>query len=123
VCCVAHLTGEGNGFVLVYSLTSKNSFLEVQMVHEKILRTKGVEWAPVVLVGNKSDLKEKRVISHAEGQDLANIYRCPFYETSAKAKINIEATFGAVVKEIRKWKNLLKPRKATRRRMSSCVIL
>lgn len=43
-----------------------------------------------VLVGNKSDMKESRVIPTNEGENLAKQYNIPFFETSAKTGSNVE---------------------------------
>lgn len=43
----------------------------------------------MVLVGNKCDLEEERVVGKELGKNLANQFNCAFMETSAKAKINV----------------------------------
>mmetsp|Transcript_27395 Transcript_27395/g.38230 ORF Transcript_27395/g.38230 Transcript_27395/m.38230 type:complete len:147 (+) Transcript_27395:333-773(+) len=92
---------DGKGFLLVYNITDKTSFDNVTALHDKILRTKDAEKVPVVLVGNKCDLVDERVVSEEEGRALAANWGCPFFETSAKEKINNETCFFALVKEIR----------------------
>jgi len=59
-----------------------------------------------VLVGNKADLEDKREVSHQEGKDLAHQWNCPFFETSAKLKTNIEETFFCLVRKIREAEGL-----------------
>lgn len=44
---------------------------------------------PMVLVGNKCDLEEERVVVKELGKQLASQFNCAFMETSAKAKINV----------------------------------
>jgi GTPase SAR1 family protein len=46
----------GQGFVLVYSITSQATFNDLQELREQILRVKDTADVPMVLVGNKSDL-------------------------------------------------------------------
>lgn len=43
----------------------------------------------MVLVGNKCDLEDERVVGKELGKSLANQFNCAFMETSAKAKINV----------------------------------
>lgn len=43
----------------------------------------------MVLVGNKCDLEDERVVGKEQGINLARQFSCAFMETSAKAKINV----------------------------------
>ncbi len=47
----------------------------------------------IILVGNKTDLSEKRQVSVEEGEDKANKEGIMFIESSAKAGFNIKALF------------------------------
>merc|ERR1712054_89681 len=49
-----------------------------------------MDWFPMVLVGNKCDAQDAREVSLEEGIMLANSYNVPFFETSAKERVNIE---------------------------------
>ncbi|KAJ3087776.1 Ras GTPase [Quaeritorhiza haematococci] len=91
----------GEGFLLVYAITSRSSFEEIQTFHQQILRVKDRDWFPVVLVGNKCDLESERVVGFNEGRDLAMSFRCRFLETSARNKINVEEAFYSLVRSIR----------------------
>jgi small GTP-binding protein len=93
---------QGKGFIIVYAVDDRASFEEVEMFHRDLTRTKGTINVPVVICGNKCDLEEKRVVSKAEGEELASKLTAIFFETSALANINIENAFRALVKEIRK---------------------
>ena len=109
----------GEGFLLVYSITSRNSFEEISTFHQQILRVKDKDTFPVVIVANKCDLEFERQVgqngtplshsnasSHAfssEGRDLAKHYNCKFIETSAKQRINVDEAFSALVREIRRF--------------------
>ena len=59
-----------------------------------------------LLVGNKSDLEEKREVTYDEGEELAKQYDVPFLEVSAKNSTNIEETFTTMATDIqtRFWK-------------------
>lgn len=56
---------------------------------------------PILLVGNKSDLIDKRTVSEQEGRELACELGCKFLEASAKDCINVEQAFSNIVQEIR----------------------
>jgi len=92
----------GQGFLLVYSITSRSSFDEVASFREQIVRVKDADKVPLVICGNKSDLENERQVTTGEGQDLAKSYGCPFMETSAKTRVNVEESFFELVREIRK---------------------
>lgn len=92
----------GKGFVMVYSIASRQSFEEITAFQEKILQTKDVDSVPLVLVGNKADLEGSREVSTTEGMNLAKRIGCPFLETSAKTGQNVEASFESLVREIRR---------------------
>ncbi|KAI0216668.1 RAS1 protein [Massospora cicadina] len=95
----------GEGFLLVYSLTSRESYEEIVTFHEQILRVKDRDIFPMVVVANKSDLETERQVSFAEGRDLAKGFNCPFMETSAKKRTNVDETFFTLIREIRKFNN------------------
>lgn len=92
----------GEGFLLVYSVTSRSSFEELTTFYQQILRVKDSDSVPVLLVGNKCDLEDERQVSYDEGLDLSKGFNCEFYETSAKQKINVENSFYGLVRNIRK---------------------
>ncbi|KAJ1749955.1 hypothetical protein IW139_003816 [Coemansia sp. RSA 353] len=58
----------------------------------------GTETVAMVLVGNKSDLKNERQVTLAEAKQVASAYMCPYVETSAKENINVDQVFVNSVK-------------------------
>lgn len=52
----------GEGFVLVYSITSLRSFEQIQKLYKQISRVKDLESFPVILVGNKCDMEQDRQV-------------------------------------------------------------
>lgn len=92
---------DGKGFLLVYNITSRDTFEEVAELYDRIIRTKDSDNVPVVLAGNKCDLKDQRQVQYTEGAELAKEWGCGFFETSAKIKLNNEACFFELVREIR----------------------
>ncbi|QDS68998.1 hypothetical protein FKW77_009394 [Venturia effusa] len=91
----------GEGFILVYSITSRASFDEMKSFHRQILQVKKQDSWPMILVGNKTDLAAEREVSTKEGEALAQSFGCPFLETSAKRRQNIDETFLEVIRAIR----------------------
>ncbi|KAF0546089.1 ras-domain-containing protein [Gigaspora margarita] len=93
----------GDGFLLVYSITSRNSFDEISTFHQQILRVKDKDYFPVIVVANNCHLEMERQVSEQEGRELAKQFNCKFIETSAKQRINVNEAFYNLVREIRKY--------------------
>lgn len=93
----------GEGFLLVYSIDSRQSFEEIRTFQQQILRVKDRDDFPIIIVGNKCDLESDRVVSQEEGMAMAQSFKCKFMETSAKKRINVEQSFYELVREIRKY--------------------
>uniref|UniRef100_A0A060TC77 ARAD1B21186p n=1 Tax=Blastobotrys adeninivorans TaxID=409370 RepID=A0A060TC77_BLAAD len=94
---------DGEGFILVYSITSRSSFSRIKNYFSQIQRVKEDDEAySLVLVGNKSDRSGERQVSTAEGQALAReLGNVPFFESSAKLNINTENAFFACARKCR----------------------
>ncbi|KAJ1856690.1 mitogen-activated protein kinase kinase kinase [Coemansia sp. RSA 638] len=90
--------GTADVYVIVFSVTFRKSFEIAQVIRDKILDMSGTETVAMVLVGNKSDLKSERQVTRAEAEQVADAYRCPYVETSAKENINIDQVFVNSVK-------------------------
>lgn len=56
----------GQGFLLVFSITSKNSLNELAELREQIIRIKDDENVPIVIVGNKCDLESDRQVPRSK---------------------------------------------------------
>lgn len=95
---------DGRGILLVYAIDDRTSFQAVQSFKDKIDRIKENEKVAIVLVGNKCDLEAGRQVSREQGEELARLWKCKFFETSAKNKVNHEECFYEVVREIRRQK-------------------
>lgn len=90
----------GQGFVLVYSITAQATFNDLMELHDQIVRVKDTQEVPMILVGNKCDLEDERVVSKDQGQHLAKQFNCSFMEASAKVKINVPEIFYNLVRQI-----------------------
>ncbi|CDS14524.1 Putative Ras family, other [Lichtheimia ramosa] len=92
---------DGEGFLLVYSITARSTFERIERFREQIFRVKDVENVPMMLVGNKCDRVTEREVTREEGMMMARRMGCEFIETSAKTCVNVERSFYQVVKIIR----------------------
>lgn len=111
----------GQGFVLVYSITAQSTFNDLQDLREQILRVKDMDDVPMILVGNKCDLEDERVVGKDQGANLARSFNnCAFLESSAKAKINVNEIFYDLVRQINRKNPEKKP---NTKKKSKCVLL
>ena len=84
----------GQGFLLVFSITSLSSLNELSELREQIIRIKDDERVPMVLVGNKCDLEEDRAVSRGRAFAVSqNWGGTPYYETSARRRANVDEVF------------------------------
>ena len=90
----------GDGYIIVFSITSVTSFLEVNAIKEQLNMVLDVDnntLIPIILVGNKCDLEEYRQVQSSDAQRLAEEWRVKYFETSAKNKTNINRIFEELV--------------------------
>ena len=91
---------EGQGFVLVYSISSRSSFDRLEVFRQSMLRVKG-ENPTFILVGNKADRNSEREVLREEGQQKARDLGCEFLETSARTAYNVERLFNTLIRTLR----------------------
>jgi len=87
------------GALIVYDITKKSSFEHLKNWIENVREcsTKNIK---IILIGNKTDLEEKREVSYQEGLEFAKKYDLIFFETSAKNFININESFYKLTEDI-----------------------
>ena len=92
---------QGQGFLLVFSITSMSSLHELSELREQITRIKDDENVPIVIVGNKSDLEEDRAVPRARAFALSQTWgNAPYYETSARRRANVNEVFVDLCRQI-----------------------
>ena len=89
------------GGLIVFDLSSKSTFQNVEKWFNEIKKTADPT-INLILIGNKSDLKDKRQISTEEGENKAKEMNVPYLETSALNADNVDKAFDLIIQEITK---------------------
>merc|ERR1711977_157788 len=91
----------GQGFLLVFSITSQSSLAELSELRDQIIRIKDDENVPIVIVGNKSDLEEDHVVTRSRAFAVSQSWgNAPYYETSARRRANVDEVFVDLCRQI-----------------------
>lgn len=87
-----------HGGIMVFDLTRSDTLADLDKWHLDFKEKAGD--VPLMLFGNKCDLKEKRVITNEEGLRKAKMYGATFFETSALDGTNVEEAFHVLARQI-----------------------
>ena len=90
-----------HGILLMYDISNKKSFIKIKDWLNNIFEHKDKDF-PILLLGNKCDLEEKREVTKEEGDQLAKELKLNFYETSNKDNINIEKAITELIEMVYK---------------------
>jgi len=88
-----------HGILLIYDVTDKESFKNLSnwLIEIEKNASKNVL---KVLIGNKTDLEEKRIITYNQGKEFADSYGLKYIETSAKKNLNVNEAFETLGREL-----------------------
>lgn len=89
------------GILLVYDTTDLQSFQNIRNWIRNI-EQHAADNVDKILVGNKCDIIEEKVVATEDGKKLADEKGIPFFETSAKTNINVVEAFTCIAKNIKK---------------------
>ena len=88
-----------DGILLMYDITDMETFKAISRWIKSIKEIKGND-CPIILIGNKCDLEDKRKIAKEDGEKQAKDNGFLFFETSCKDNINIQETINAIVNKV-----------------------
>ncbi|XP_076283611.1 ras-related protein Rab-37 isoform X3 [Lasioglossum baleicum] len=95
---------DAHALLLLYDVTNKTSYDNIRAWLSEI-REHANEDVVIMLLGNKSDCGTERVVKREDGERLAQEYKVPFMETSAKTGLNVELAFLAVARDLKAKKS------------------
>ena len=85
--------------VIVYDVTNRTSFLSIKNWIDLFYTFSSFN-KPVIIVGNKIDLKQRRSVSYEEGKELSEKCDAKYIEVSAKDSVNIDKLFEIIIESI-----------------------
>ena len=88
-----------DGVFLMYDITNFKSFDSISEWIKNIYEKKDENF-PLILIGNKCDLKDEREVSEEEGLETAEKYKTTYFETSVKEGINVEEAIDELINKI-----------------------
>ncbi|XP_064625126.1 ras-related protein Rab-37-like isoform X4 [Lineus longissimus] len=91
---------DAHALLLLYDVTSKPSFDNIRAWLSEI-NEYAQDDVVIMLLGNKADMTEGRVIKREEGEKLARDHNVAFMETSAKTGMNVELAFMAIARDLK----------------------
>ena len=91
---------DSHGIILTYDITSRESFEALNKWISQIKDGQDISIFPIVIVGCKFDLEDKRKVSTEEGQQLAEKYNLTFFETSALTGKGVKEVFTTLIQKI-----------------------
>ncbi|ELP94559.1 hypothetical protein EIN_011250 [Entamoeba invadens IP1] len=92
-----------DGFVIVYAINSRTSFIEANNYRERIYKLRNIKenvHLPILFVGNKSDLEIQRTVDYVEAKALAIKWNVGLIESSTKTNQNIMALFQMICEDV-----------------------
>lgn len=91
---------DAHALLLLYDVTNKASFDNIQAWLTEI-QEYAQDDVVLMLLGNKVDPAQERVVKREDGEKLAKEYGLPYMETSAKTGLNVDLAFTAIAKELK----------------------
>ena len=88
-----------HGILLIYDVTDKESFKNLSNWIIEIEKNSSKQVLKV-LIGNKTDLEDKRVVTYNQGKEFADTYGLKYIETSAKKNLNVNEAFETLGREL-----------------------
>jgi Ras-related protein Rab-27A len=88
------------GFILMFDLTSELSFLNVRNWISQLQTHAYCEDPDIILVGNKLDLEDRRVVDSNRAKEFAEKNGCEYIETSAATGENVEKALNILLERV-----------------------
>ena len=101
----SHEYKDADGIALVFDVTDEGSFNQITDWIEQIDTNANRDEISIILIGNKIDLKDERLVEKEKGEEMAEKLKIKYFETSAKTGEGINEAFEYLAKHILQIKN------------------
>ena len=88
-----------HGIIIAYDCTEKKSYDGIKAWVEQI-KNNGKTSIPALILGNKCDLEDEKVVQEKDGRDVAKSFGMDFFETSSKTGYNVQESFIHLVEKV-----------------------
>lgn len=112
-----------DGFILVYSLMDEESFDSLDDFYNKILHIKKTKIFPCLIVGNKLDLVNNRIISYKNAKNFAKSKNCHYIEISSEKYYDVLDIFTNLTYQINKYNDSTYITEKSYKKLNNCIIL
>ena len=89
-----------NGIFLFFDITHRQSFDDLNKWIDRIKECRDISQHPIIIIGNKVDLEDKREVSTEEAQKFADDYGLPYFETSALTGKGVKEAFSTLIQKV-----------------------
>lgn len=122
-----HYIRSGDGFIVPYSVSSREQFNAIPEWKNKILAAKETDKVPIVIVGTYRDKDENtRVVTAEEGNEMAERLNCGFFDVNSTRFDEVNAVFITLARTIlqeRNEKNKTDKKKGKESKEHDCVLM
>ncbi|KAJ5069468.1 ras-like protein [Anaeramoeba ignava] len=105
-----------DGFIFIYSITSRRSFDEISILIENVLRVKDTDSVPIFIVGNKIDLEDQRQVRKEEAETFCIERNLPFMELDCHNYEQVESVVIQLSKLMKNWDHYIETEKRKKKK-------
>ena len=119
-----HYLRSGDGFIVPYSVSSREQFNAIPEWKNKILAAKETDKVPIVIVGTYRDKDENmRVVTVEEGKEMAERLNCGFFDVNSTRFDEVNAAFIALARMILQERSEKNKKKGKESKEHDCVLM
>ena len=92
-----------DGFIVVFDITNRNTFDDVRDYYLPKIRESSNDEIPILIIGNKKDLRDSREVFIDDAYELAAQYNCVYKEASCLENYNLNEIFEDIIEGVKSY--------------------